>query len=41
MKRPRVHQNRDKFLAFLRSKNAKMVCQVCGAQAWAVAEPGG
>jgi ribosomal protein L37E len=39
MKRPRVRQNRKKFLDFLLSKRAKMVCEVCGAQAWAVAEP--
>ena len=39
MKPPRVRQNRKKFLDFLLSKRAKMVCEVCGAQAWAVAEP--
>jgi hypothetical protein len=39
MKKSRTRQNREKFLAFLRSKNAKMVCPVCGGGAWAIAEP--
>jgi hypothetical protein len=34
-----VIQNREKFLDFLREKQARMVCEVCGSGAWAVAEP--
>jgi ribosomal protein L37E len=34
-----IRQNRKKFLDFLLAKKAKMVCEVCGSQAWAVAEP--
>jgi hypothetical protein len=33
-----IRQDRKKFLDFLVAKNAKMVCQVCGSQAWEVAE---
>ena len=39
MKPPRIRQDRKKFLDFLRAKQAKMVCEVCGSGAWAVAEP--
>ena len=39
MKQPRLRQDRKKFLDFLHARRAKMVCEVCGSQAWEVAEP--
>jgi hypothetical protein len=39
VKPPRIRQDRKKFLEFLSAKQAKMVCEVCGSGAWAVAEP--